>query len=327
MNRWEASPVAGAISKFQFVFVLGGGLCIHAALPGQSNPIAQTDPLIAPANPMKILVQPVGPDAKATLGQPRVAIVEANPDSQGKLTVTINATGNGSSLVINDVAFISPEQILEAFPHPCGQKPPAPPAPPTAAQMRQQAALINDRLGPLQAPRYGKMERVPAVNRDLPVSDAYAQGYRALKRLESSKALAFIEVALSKEANNPVLLQMKAIALYDLGMDQEAAKVARQGVTLAKNQPGAEEEISKLLEPIQGYRRDFLTLAYLHDLAGPYDSARPSGSRTVLPQPALNTDKPKVSTPRPTPIAPTSDLPIRALPPTPVKQPDSATKP
>jgi hypothetical protein len=193
--------------------------------------------------------------------------------------------------------------------------------------MRQQAALINDRLGPLQAPRYGKMERVPAVNRDLPVSEAYAQGYRALKRLESSKALAFIEVALSKEANNPVLLQMKAIALYDLGMDQEAAKAARQGITLAKNQPGAEEEISKLLEPIQGHRRDFLTLAYLHDLAGPYEWGPPSGSRTVLPQPALNTDKPKVSTPRPTPIAPSSDLPMKALPPAPVKQPDSAAKP
>jgi hypothetical protein len=316
--------VAGAISKFQFVFVLGGGFCIHAALFGQSNPIDQTDPLIAPAKPMKILVQPVGPDAKATLGQPRVAIVEANPNSQGKLTVTINATGDGSSVIINDVTFISPEQISEAFPYPCCQKPPVPP---TAAQMRQQAALINDRLGPLQAPRYGKMERVPAVNRDLPVSEAYAQGYRALKRLESSKALAFIEVALSKEANNPVLLQMKAIALYDLGMDQEAAKAARQGITLAKNQPGAEEEISKLLEPIQGHRRDFLTLAYLHDLAGPYEWGPPSGSRTVLPQPALNTDKPKVSTPRPTPIAPSSDLPMKALPPAPVKQPDSAAKP
>jgi len=298
--------MAVAISKFQFVFVLGGSFCIHAALFGQSNSIAQTDPLIAPAKPMKILVQPVGPDAKATLGQPRVAIVEANPISQGKLTVTINAAGDGSSVVINDVTFISPEQISEAFPYPCGQKPHAPPAPPTAAQMRQQAALINDRLGPLQAPRYGKMERVPAVNKALPVSEAYAQGYRALKRLESSKALAFIEVALSKEANNPVLLQMKAIALYDLGMDQEAAK---------------------LLEPIQGHRRDFLTLAYLHDLAGPYESVRPSGSRTVLPQPALNTDKPKVSTPRPTPIAPSSDLPMKALPPAPVKQPDSAAKP
>ena len=316
--------MAGAISKFQFVFVLGGGFCIHAALFGQSNPIAQTDPLIAPAKPMKILVQPVGPDAKATLGQPRVAIVEANPNSQGKLTVTINATGDGSSVVINDFTFISPEQISEAFPYPCCQKPPAPP---NAAQMRQQAALINDRLGPLQAPRYGKMERVSSVNRDLPVSEAYAQGYRALKRLESSKALAFIEMALSKEANNPVLLQMKAIALYDLGMDQEAAKAARLGITLAKNQPGAEEEISKLLEPIQGHRRDFLTLAYLHDLAGPNESVRPSGSRTVLPQPALNTDKPKVSTPRPTPIAPSSDLPMKALPPAPVKQPDSAAKP
>ena len=316
--------MAGAISKFQFVFVLGGSFCIHAAMFGQSNPIAQTDPLIAPAKPMKILVQPVGPDAKATLGQPRVAIVEANPNSQGKLTVTINATGDGSSVVINDFTFISPEQISEAFPYPCCQKPPAPP---NAAQMRQQAALINDRLGPLQAPRYGKMERVSSVNRDLPVSEAYAQGYRALKRLESSKALAFIEMALSKEANNPVLLQMKAIALYDLGMDQEAAKAARQGITLAKNQPGAEEEISKLLEPIQGHRRDFLTLAYLHDLAGPNESVRPSGSRTVLPQPALNTDKPKVSTPRPTPIAPSSDLPMKALPPAPVKQPDSAAKP
>ena len=316
--------MAGAISKFQFVFVLGGSFCIHAALFGQSNSIAQTEPLIAPAKPMKILVQPVGPEAKATLGQPRVAIVEANPNSQGKLTVTINATGDGSSVVTNDVTFISPEQISEAFPYPCCQKPPAPP---TAAQMRQQAALINDRLGPLQAPRYGKMERVSSVNRDLPVSEAYAQGYRALKRLESSKALAFIEMALSKEANNPVLLQMKAIALYDLGMDQEAAKAARQGITLAKNQPGAEEEISKLLEPIQGHRRDFLTLAYLHDLAGPYESVRPSGSRTVLPQPALNTDKPKVSTPRPTPIAPSSDLPMKALPPAPVKQPDSAAKP
>jgi hypothetical protein len=273
---------------------------------------------------MKILVQPVGPDTKATLGQPRVAIVESNPNSQGKLTETINATGDGSSVVINDFTFISPEQISEAFPYPCCQKPPAPP---TAAQMRQQAALINDRLGPLQAPRYGKMERVSAVNRDLPVSEAYAQGYRALKRLESSKALAFIEMALSKEANNPVLLQMKAIALYDLGMDQEAAKAARQGITLAKNQPGAEEEISKLLEPIQGHRRDFLTLAYLHDLAGPNESVRPSGSRTVLPQPALNTDKPKASTPRPTPIAPSSDLPMKALPPAPVKQPDSAAKP
>ncbi len=316
--------MAGAISKFQFVFVLGGSFCIHAAMFGQSNPIAQTDPLIAPAKPMKILVQPVGPDTKATLGQPRVAIVESNPNSQGKLTETINATGDGSSVVINDFTFISPEQISEAFPYPCCQKPPAPP---TAAQMRQQAALINDRLGPLQAPRYGKMERVSSVNRDLPVSEAYAQGYRALKRLESSKALAFIEMALSKEANNPVLLQMKAIALYDLGMDQEAAKAARQGITLAKNQPGAEEEISKLLEPIQGHRRDFLTLAYLHDLAGPYESVRPSGSRTVLPQPALNTDKPKVSTPRPTPIAPSSDLPMKALPPAPVKQPDSAAKP
>ena len=285
---------------------------------------ARSCPSMAPAKPMKILVQPVGPEAKATLGQPRVAIVEANPNSQGKLTVTINATGDGSSVVINDVTFISPEQISEAFPYPCGQKPPAPP---TAAQMRQQAALINDRLGPLQAPRYGKMERVSSVNRDLPVSEAYAQGYRALKRLESSKALAFIEMALSKEANNPVLLQMKAIALYDLGMDQEAAKAARLGITLAKNQPGAEEEISKLLEPIQGHRRDFLTLAYLHDLAGPYESVRPSGSRTVLPQPALNTDKPKVSTPRPTPIAPSSDLPMKALPPAPVKQPDSAAKP
>ena len=316
--------MAGAISKFQFVFVLGGSFCIHAAMFGQSNPIAQTDPLIAPAKPMKILVQPVGPDTKATLGQPRVAIVESNPNSQGKLTETINATGDGSSVVINDFTFISPEQISEAFPYPCCQKPPAPP---TAAQMRQQAALINDRLGPLQAPRYGKMERVSAVNRDLPVSEAYAQGYRALKRLESSKALAFIEMALSKEANNPVLLQMKAIALYDLGMDQEAAKAARQGITLAKNQPGAEEEISKLLEPIQGHRRDFLTLAYLHDLAGPNESVRPSGSRTVLPQPALNTDKPKASTPRPTPIAPSSDLPMKALPPAPVKQPDSAAKP
>ena len=316
--------MAGAISKFQFVFVLGGSFCIHAAMYGQSNPIPQTDPLIAPAKPIKMLVQPVGPDTKATLGQPRVAIVESNPNSQGKLTETINATGDGSSVVINDFTFISPEQISEAFPYPCCQKPPAPP---TAAQMRQQAALINDRLGPLQAPRYGKMERVSAVNRDLPVSEAYAQGYRALKRLESSKALAFIEMALSKEANNPVLLQMKAIALYDLGMDQEAAKAARQGITLAKNQPGAEEEISKLLEPIQGHRRDFLTLAYLHDLAGPYESVRPSGSRTVLPQPALNTDKPKVSTPRPTPIAPSSDLPMKALPPAPVKQPDSAAKP
>ena len=316
--------MAGAISKFQFVFVLGGSFCIHAALFGQSNSIAQTEPLIAPAKPMKILVQPVGPEAKATLGQPRVAIVEANPNSQGKLTVTINATGDGSSVVINDFTFISPEQISEAFPYPCCQKPPAPP---NAAQMRQQAALINDRLGPLQAPRYGKMERVSSVNRDLPVSEAYAQGYRALKRLESSKALAFIEMALSKEANNPVLLQMKAIALYDLGMDQEAAKAARLGITLAKNQPGAEEEISKLLEPIQGHRRDFLTLAYLHDLAGPNESVRPSGSRTVLPQPALNTDKPKASTPRPTPIAPSSDLPMKALPPAPVKQPDSAAKP
>ena len=316
--------MAGAISKFQFVFILGGSFCIHATLFGQSNSIAQTDPLIAPAMPMKILVQPVGPDTKATLGQPRVAIVESNPNSQGKLTETINATGDGSSVVINDFTFISPEQISEAFPYPCCQKPPAPP---TAAQMRQQAALINDRLGPLQAPRYGKMERVSAVNRDLPVSEAYAQGYRALKRLESSKALAFIEMALSKEANNPVLLQMKAIALYDLGMDQEAAKAARQGITLAKNQPGAEEEISKLLEPIQGHRRDFLTLAYLHDLAGPYEWGPPSGSRTVLPQPALNTDKPKVSTPRPTPIAPSSDLPMKALPPAPVKQPDSAAKP
>ena len=120
---------------------------------------------------------------------------------------------------------------------------------------------------------------------------------------------------------------MKAIALYDLGMDQEAAKAARLGITLAKNQPGAEEEISKLLEPIQGHRRDFLTLAYLHDLAGPNESVRPSGSRTVLPQPALNTDKPKASTPRPTPIAPSSDLPMKALPPAPVKQPDSAAKP
>ncbi len=316
--------MAGAISKFQFVFVLGGSFCIHAAMYGQSNPIPQTDPLIAPAKPIKMLVQPVGPDTKATLGQPRVAIVESNPNSQGKLTETINATGDGSSVVINDFTFISPEQISEAFPYPCCQKPPAPP---TAAQMRQQAALINDRLGPLQAPRYGKMERVSAVNRDLPVSEAYAQGYRALKRLESSKALAFIEMALSKEANNPVLLQMKAIALYDLGMDQEAAKAARQGITLAKNQPGAEEEISKLLEPIQGHRRDFLTLAYLHDLAGPYEWGPPSGSRTVLPQPALNTDKPKVSTPRPTPIAPSSDLPMKALPPAPVKQPDSAAKP
>ena len=316
--------MAGAISKFQFVFVLGGSFCIHAAMYGQSNPIPQTDPLIAPAKPIKMLVQPVGPDTKATLGQPRVAIVESNPNSQGKLTETINATGDGSSVVINDFTFISPEQISEAFPYPCCQKPPAPP---TAAQMRQQAALINDRLGPLQAPRYGKMERVSAVNRDLPVSEAYAQGYRALKRLESSKALAFIEMALSKEANNPVLLQMKAIALYDLGMDQEAAKAARLGITLAKNQPGAEEEISKLLEPIQGHRRDFLTLAYLHDLAGPNESVRPSGSRTVLPQPALNTDKPKASTPRPTPIAPSSDLPMKALPPAPVKQPDSAAKP
>ncbi len=316
--------MAGAISKFQFVFVLGGSFCIHAATYGQSNPIPQTDPLIAPAKPIKMLVQPVGPDTKATLGQPRVAIVESNPNSQGKLTETINATGDGSSVVINDFTFISPEQISEAFPYPCCQKPPAPP---TAAQMRQQAALINDRLGPLQAPRYGKMERVSAVNRDLPVSEAYAQGYRALKRLESSKALALIEMALSKEANNPVLLQMKAIALYDLGMDQEAAKAARQGITLAKNQPGAEEEISKLLEPIQGHRRDFLTLAYLHDLAGPYEWGPPSGSRTVLPQPALNTDKPKVSTPRPTPIAPSSDLPMKALPPAPVKQPDSAAKP
>jgi GTP-binding protein len=149
--------------------------------------------------------------------------------------------------------------------------------------MRQQAALINDRLGPLQAPRYGKMEHVPAVNRDLPVSETYAQGYRALKRLESSKALAFIEVALSKEANNPVLLQMKAIALYDLGLPlvvvatkkdkmKNAAELERQltlirdGLGLPENQPlcvssttgeGCKDLYKIILETCEGAVADF----------------------------------------------------------------------
>ncbi len=153
----------------------------------------------------------------------------------------------------------------------------------TPAQTRQLEALMIDRLSPTEAPRYGRNEAVPPINCEVPAGEAYVEGLRALKRFDSARALALFNHALSIDPTHPATLQLKAVALYDLGRDAEAAKAARQGKYFAREQPGGLEELSRALEPIQGHRRSFLDMAALYNLTGePQDCCNPGMPSGVM---------------------------------------------
>jgi len=238
-------------------------------------------------------VIPSTPAPTAPLPAPRMVEAPTKPTTNATRTLTVTTGNPGSTMVPSLVAA------------PCGADPVGP-KPPTPAQSRQMAALRIDRMSPLAAPRYGKNEPVLPINAEVPAAEAYIQGLRALNRFESAKALALFNHALSIDPTHPATLQLKAVALYDLGRDGEAAAAARQGKNFAREQPGGLEELSRALEPIQGHRRAFLDLAALHNLTaaasgpGPRRPAvivAPSRPVPSVSPPPVNTDKPKPSSP------------------------------
>ena len=274
-----------------------------------------------------IKIQLIPPPSTTEAPYPRPAILlpaprlEAGPASKPGLHLELVLEGKpmilvGTTITLGRLGWCSAN-------HPGQQHP-------TAAELRQQSAIIYDRMSPLQAPRFGKREQVPSVNRTLLASEAFAQGIRALKCFESSKAVALFDHALTLEPNNPVLLQFRAVGLYDLSRDKEAAEAARQGSEAASLIPGGNAELNRALEPIQGHRREFLQLASLYDIGAVRPQGTQSSPGNPLPAPKpLNTDKPKAE---PRTKLPESAPPIQVKPaprtklPEPV-QPTPAPKP
>ncbi len=236
-------------------------------------------------------VTSVKPKVESVAGNPQPApklpaprLVEApKPNTMASQTVTVIALGSnpfggqtvsGCDCGLGGMGAGSP-QVL------------------TPAQTRQLEALRIDRLSPTEAPRYGKNQPVPPINCEVPAAEAYVEGLRALKRFDSARALALFNHALSMDPTHPATLQLKAVALYDLGRDAEAAKAARQGKYFAREQPGGLEELSRALEPIQGHRRAFLDHAALYNLTGePQDCCNPTVPGGVIMGAPITPDNP-----------------------------------
>jgi hypothetical protein len=104
------------------------------------------------------------------------------------------------------------------------------------------------------------------------VDEAFGRAVRALKVYESGYALRLLRHVTSAEPENAAAWTLMAVALYDLGQDPEAIRAAKKGDALAFKTPGALEEISRVMEPIQGKRRDFLDMVRYMDLGRTQDT-------------------------------------------------------
>lgn len=278
------------------------------------QPPATTPPkLVVPVNPTaekpKVVIQMVKPNqpstgtagASQTLPTPRVESSTTTTSKTSTVTVIVQRGGEKNALGC-DCSEKGPRELTEA-------------------ETRQQAALIIDSLSPIEAPRYGRNAPVPPINCEVPAAEAYAEGLRALKKFDSARALALFNHALSIDPTHPATLQLKAVALYDLGRDHEAAQAARQGKILAREQPGGLEELSRALEPIQGHRRGFLDMAALYNLTGenadccPTGATGPGGVIQGPPVTKENPLKPGVVVDEPGKIVPVPRAPETGAPP------------
>lgn len=275
------------------------------------QPPATPPKLVLPVKPgtekSKVVIQLVKPNqpntgASQTLPAPRQVTSSATTSTTTSTVTVIVQRGAKSSSTDGGCGDNSPRELTEA-------------------ESRQQAALIIDRLSPIEAPRYGRNVPVPPINCEVPAAEAYAEGLRALKKFDSARALTLFNHALSIDPTHPATLQLKAVALYDLGRDHEAAQAARQGKMLAREQPGGLEELSRALEPIQGHRRGFLDMAALYNLTGenaeccPTGTTAPGGVITGPPVTKENPLKPGVVVDEPGKIVPVPKTPETGAPP------------
>lgn len=277
-------------------------------LPTPAKPTQNEPPKADPAKPATVAPAPALP-APRPVEAPQVVAGTGSPASRNVTVTVLPALSNWSNLATGSECA-------------CGGSGSGSDSPQTLtpAQTRQLEALMIDRLSPTEAPRYGRNEVVPPINCEVPAGEAYVEGLRALKRFDSARALALFNHALSIDPTHPATLQLKAVALYDLGRDTEAAKAARQGKYFAREQPGGLEELSRALEPIQGHRRSFLDMAALYNLTGePQDCCNPgmpSGVMMGAPVTPENPLKPGVIV-DPAPLVEPKPAQPGAVPPTP----------